>query len=155
MKHLFHKFALGMSRLLGSMWAFFLAIILMFVGGYYFGYTEKWTVESIVVISTFLMLFILQHSINVGERSTHLKLDELIRALEGARNEAISIEDKPEIQMDELKSTITEACSELQDAEENIKGAKENVQDAKANIKGAQDGLGRTGQDSHADARKI
>lgn len=57
MNNFFHKFALGMSRILGSMWAFFTAVTLIFIAGYHLGYTEKWAVESMVVIGSFLMLF--------------------------------------------------------------------------------------------------
>lgn len=109
MNDLFHKFALGMSRIIGSMWAFFTALALIFIAAYHVGFTDKWTVESIVVIGSFLMLFFLQHSQNVNERATHLKLDELIRALEGARNEVVSIEDRAEHEIDELKKTISVA----------------------------------------------
>lgn len=120
MNHLFHKFALGVSRMLGSMWALITAVALIFIAGYYFGYTEKWTVESMVVIGTFLMLFFLQHSQNVGERATHLKLDELIRVIEGARNEVASVEDRAEDEIEELKQTITEACEEVKEIEEQV-----------------------------------
>lgn len=106
-----------MSRILGSVWAFFTAVALILIAGYHFGYTEKWTVESMVVIGTFLMLFFLQHSQNVGERATHLKLDELIRVMEGARNEVASVEDRAEDEIDELKQTITEACEEVREIE--------------------------------------
>ncbi|MEO5574476.1 MAG: low affinity iron permease family protein [Gammaproteobacteria bacterium] len=117
MNHLFHKFALRMSRIIGSMWAFFTAVILVVVTAYHFGFTEKWTVESVIVIASFLMLFFLQHSQNVNERATHLKLDELIRALEGARNEVVSIEDRAENEIEELKETIMDANEELKEIE--------------------------------------
>ncbi len=116
MINLFHKFALHMSRIIGSVWAFFIAVILIILGSLHIGYTEKWTVESIVVLVTFLMVFFLQHSQNVGEKATHLKLDELIRSIEGARNEVASIEDKAESEIDELKQKIVEARDELEEA---------------------------------------
>ncbi|MEO5702397.1 MAG: low affinity iron permease family protein [Gammaproteobacteria bacterium] len=117
MNHLFHKFALKVSRVLGSLWALLAALLLIVAGGQYFGYTEKWTVESIVVILTFLMVFFLQHSQNIAERATHLKLDELIRAIEGARNEVVSVEDRAEDEIDELKQAIIEARDEAREAE--------------------------------------
>ncbi len=50
------------------------------------------------------------------KKATHLKLDELIRSIEGARNEVASIEDKAESEIDELKQKIVEARDELEEA---------------------------------------
>lgn len=60
---------------------------------------------------------LLQPSQNIGERATHLKLDELIRAIEGARNQVASVEERDEDAMDELKQTIDEACEEINEIE--------------------------------------
>lgn len=128
MNHFFHKFALHVSRLLGSMWTFIAAVLLIVIGGLYLGFTEKWTVESIVVIITFLMVFFLQHSQNADEKATHLKLDELIRAVEGARNEVIAVEEKPEVEVHELKEAGEQALEqEVEKLEEDVEEIREEV----------------------------
>jgi low affinity Fe/Cu permease len=48
------------------------------------------------VIATFLVIFFLQNAQNFAEKVRHLKLDELIRAIEGARSEKVSAEQKQE-----------------------------------------------------------
>lgn len=57
-------------------------------------YSEDWQlwINTSTTILTFLMVFLLQHTQNHDTRAIQLKLDELIRAVRGARNELISSE---------------------------------------------------------------
>ena len=112
MEHLFHKSAAHFSRILGSTWGFVTAIAVILVVGFYTSFTEKWTVESIIVLITFLLLFFIQHSQNVSDKATHLKLDEIIRALEGARNEVTAVEDKEEHLIEELRQSHPDVSSD-------------------------------------------
>jgi len=62
--------------------------------GPHFRFSDTWqlimnTVSSIV---TFLMVFLIQNTENRDTREIHLKLDELIRAKQGARNEFVGLE---------------------------------------------------------------
>jgi low affinity Fe/Cu permease len=59
------------------------------------------------------MIFFLQHSQNVSDKATHLKLDELIRAVQGARNEVAAAEDREEYEIDALKQA---SLKQLKDA---------------------------------------
>ena len=58
-----------------------------------------------------MVLFFLQKSQNHNDKATHLKLDELVKAVEGARNEVVSVETKAEKDIDELKESIINELS--------------------------------------------
>ena len=82
---------------LGSAWAFAAAIlIILFWGltGPAFHYSNTWQliINTGTTIVTFLMVFLIQNTQNRDAKAAHLKLDEIIRALKGARNELIDLE---------------------------------------------------------------
>ena len=62
--------------------------------GPYFNYSDTWqlVVNTATTIVTFLMVFLIQNSQNRDARAIHLKLDEIIRSIQPARNEMIDIE---------------------------------------------------------------
>ena len=87
---LFHKFAVRASGVVGSPWAFALAMVIIVawgVSGPAFGYSDTWqlVINTGTTIVTFLMVFLIQNTQNRDARAIHLKLDELIRAAQGAR----------------------------------------------------------------------
>src|SRR5213079_1273700 len=93
----FRLFARRSSIVLGSAWAFAAAIlIILFWGltGPTFHYSNTWQliINTGTTIVTFLMVFLIQNTQNRDAKAAHLKLDELIRALKGARNELIDLE---------------------------------------------------------------
>jgi low affinity Fe/Cu permease len=93
----FRIFARRSSRVLGSAWAFAGAIIIIVVWGLTgpaFHYSNTWQliINTGTTIVTFLMVFLIQNTQNRDAKAAHLKLDEIIRALEGARNELIDLE---------------------------------------------------------------
>jgi len=59
-----------------------------------FHYSNTWQliIDTGTTIVTFLMVFLIQNTQNRDAKAAHLKLDEIIRALEGARNELIDLE---------------------------------------------------------------
>ena len=72
-----------------------LAIILFWMlSGPVFGFSDTWQliINTATTIVTFLMVFLIQHTQNRESEAIHVKLDELILAQEGARNELIDIE---------------------------------------------------------------
>ena len=84
-------------RVLGSAWAFGIAILVIVIWGLTgpaFHYSNTWQliINTGTTIVTFLMVFLIQNTQNRDAKAAHLKLDEIIRALKGARNELIDLE---------------------------------------------------------------
>jgi low affinity Fe/Cu permease len=56
-------------------------------------------------IATFLMVFLIQNTQNRDARAIHLKLNELIRAMDSARNQMIDIEKLSDLELDAMQAT--------------------------------------------------
>lgn len=104
MKEKFRQFAAHMSKVAASPQVLLGVVVMLGLSGWYYNFSAKWehTTTFIIAIATFLMIFFLQNSQNFGEKVTHLKLDELIRSIEGARNEVVAAENKQESEIDAL-----------------------------------------------------
>jgi low affinity Fe/Cu permease len=93
----FRIFARRSSMVLGSAWAFAGAILIIVIWGLTgptFHYSDTWQliINTGTTIVTFLMVFLIQNTQNRDAKAAHLKLDEIIRALKGARNELVDLE---------------------------------------------------------------
>ena len=93
----FRIFARRSSIVLGSAWAFASAILIIVIWaltGPMFHYSNTWQliINTGTTIVTFLMVFLIQNTQNRDAKAAHLKLDEIIRALKGARNQLIDLE---------------------------------------------------------------
>jgi low affinity Fe/Cu permease len=98
MKELFHRFSQRVSNIVGSPWAFALAILIILIWGVtgpFFGYSNTWQliINTGTTIITFLMVFLIQNTQNRDAKVIHLKLDELIFVTVNARNSLIDLED--------------------------------------------------------------
>ena len=98
MYHQFRKFSQWTSERVGSPWAFAIAVLAILawaVSGPFFNFSENWqlVINTLTTILTFLMVFLIQNTQNRDGRAIQLKLDELIRAIDPARNRLIDIED--------------------------------------------------------------
>jgi low affinity Fe/Cu permease len=96
------------SRWLGSPVAFMLAVVAIVVWaatGPMFGYSDTWqlVINTATTVVTFLMVFLIQNTQNRDARAIHLKLDELIRGLQGARNHLVDLESMTDAELDELQ----------------------------------------------------
>ncbi len=85
------------STAVGSPWAFLLAlsvIVVWAVTGPLFHFSDTWqlVINTSTTIITFLMVFLIQNAQNRDARAIHLKLDELLRAVEGARTGMVNLE---------------------------------------------------------------
>ena len=103
----FGRFAACASAWLGSRWAF-LSATLVIVGwglsGPLFHYSDSWqlVINTGTTVVTFLMVFLIQNTQNRDARAINLKLDELIRAIDKARNHMIDIETLSDVELDLL-----------------------------------------------------
>jgi len=93
----FRIFARHASMVLGSAWTFASAILIIIIWGLtgpMFRYSDTWQliINTGTTIVTFLMVFLIQNTQNRDAKAAHLKLDEVLRALKGARNELIDLE---------------------------------------------------------------
>lgn len=103
----FHRFAARASRIVGSPYAFSIAIatiILWFSAGPYFHWSNAWqlVVNSITNIATYLVVFIIQNSQNRDSEAMNLKLNELIASSRAASDELLNVENLSDAQIDEL-----------------------------------------------------
>jgi low affinity Fe/Cu permease len=125
----FGIFARKTSNILGSAWAFVVAIVIIVVWaatGPTFHYSDTWQliINTGTTIVTFLMVFLIQNTQNRDAKAVHLKLDELIRALGPARNKLVDLE---KLSDDELQTLETE----FEKLRKKAEGAKEEVEELK------------------------
>jgi low affinity Fe/Cu permease len=104
----FGEIARFTSNALGSPLAFGLAclsVILWAMSGPFFNYSEIWQlyINTGTTIATFLVVFLIQNTQNRDAKALHLKLDELIRATQAARNRLIDLEDCTDEELKEME----------------------------------------------------
>jgi low affinity Fe/Cu permease len=103
----FGKFAAQASAYLGSRWAFAAAVLVIVVWaliGPLYRYSDAWqlVINTGTTIVTFLMVFLIQNTQNRDAKAINLKLNELIRAMQTARDQMIDIENLSDLELDEL-----------------------------------------------------
>jgi low affinity Fe/Cu permease len=104
----FRVFARRSSVMLGSAWAFAGAVLVIAVWiltGPTFHFSDTWQliINTATTIITFLMVFLIQNTQNRDAKAVHLKLDEIIRALKGARNQLVNLEDFSDEELKKLE----------------------------------------------------
>ena len=111
MNEWFRKFANRTSEMVGSPWAFILAVLLIIAwaaAGPYFGWSDSHSlfVNTVTTIITFLMVFLIQNTQNRDARAIHLKLDELLRATPNARKEFMEAEEEDLDEIEREKAIV-------------------------------------------------
>jgi low affinity Fe/Cu permease len=106
----FGRFAAVASGWLGSTWAFVgaaLVVVAWVAAGPLFHFSDHWAmvISMGTSIATFLMVFLIQNTQNRDSRAINLKLNELIRAMDSARNQMIDIERLSDLELDAMQST--------------------------------------------------
>jgi len=120
----FTRFAKGTARAAGKPLVFGLAvavILLWALTGPLFRFSDTWqlVINTGTTIVTFLMVFLIQNTQNRDGEAIQVKLDELIRAIEGAHNALLALEDLEEQDLDRIRANYTrlaaQARAELDD----------------------------------------
>ena len=104
----FTRFANGASRTTGKPVTFVLALLIVVVWGVtgpIFGFSDTWQliINTGTTIVTFLMVFLIQNTQNRDSEAMHVKMDELIRALSGAHNALLDLEELEEEELDVIR----------------------------------------------------
>ena len=108
----FSRAANAVAGWTGSSWAFILAVVIIFVWaitGPMFHYSDTWqlVINTGTTIITFLMVFLIQNTQNRDAKAIHLKLDELIRAVAGARTHLVELEELSDDELERLRKQFT------------------------------------------------
>lgn len=105
---IFRKISLWAANFLGSPWVFIVNVLLLLVwlgAGPLYHYSDTWQllVNTLTTVFTYLAVFLIQNTQNRDAKAVHLKLDELITSMEGARNRLVNIEDLTDEELDSLQ----------------------------------------------------
>ena len=107
MNEMFRKFANAVSNIVGTSWVFILAVTIVVIWaatGPMFHYSDTWqlVINTGTTIITFLMVFLIQNTQNRDAKAIHLKLDELIRGVKGARTGLVNLEELSDAELEDL-----------------------------------------------------
>ncbi len=125
---LFTRFAKWTSRATGHPATFATAVLIILgwaVTGPIFGFSDTWqlVINTGTTIITFLMVFLIQNTQNRDSAAMQLKLDELIRAINGAHNGLLDLEELSDEELDKIKSRYEALAREAR--EELRRGLKD------------------------------
>jgi low affinity Fe/Cu permease len=103
----FSAFSRKVSGIVGSVWAFLcaLAVVVIWAAtGPLFHYSDTWqlVINTGTTVVTFIMVFLIQSTQNRDAKAVHIKLDELIRAIHGARNQLVDLENVEDAELETL-----------------------------------------------------
>ena len=129
----FGIFARKTSNILGSAWAFVVALAIIVVWaatGPTFHYSDTWQliINTGTTIVTFLMVFLIQNTQNRDAKAVHLKLDELIRALGPARNKLVDLEKLSDDELKALEQEFEKVRKKADQAVEKVSELKETAE---------------------------
>lgn len=144
MRELFRKFAQATSQAVGSSWSFilaFLIIVVWAITGPMFHYSDTWqlVINTGTTIVTFLMVFLIQNTQNRDAKAIHLKLDELIKGVKGARTGLVNLEQLSDADLERLHKEferLHEPIVHLDDSRDDENGElaqSGSLREAKAN----------------------
>ena len=113
MNRLFTRIANGIAMTMGQPLAFLIAASIVAtwaITGPLFNWSDTWqlVINTGTTIVTFLMVFLIQNSQNRDAAAMQAKLDELIRALNDAREQFIGIEHLPDTEIEEIRHSLEE-----------------------------------------------
>jgi low affinity Fe/Cu permease len=112
MSDLFRRLGERTAHAVGSPWAFLLAVMTIAVWGItgpYFKYSDTWQlfINTGTTIVTFLMVFLIQNTQNRETKIVSLKLDELLRGVEGARTGLVQLDHMSDEELEHVQQEFT------------------------------------------------
>jgi low affinity Fe/Cu permease len=131
----FRKFSIAAAQTLGSPWLFVVNVCLIgawLLSGPFFHFSDTWQlmINTITTVITYLAVFLIQNTQNRDAKAMHLKLDELISSVDGARNHMV-----------DLQNLTDEELQTLQDQFQRLRErAQETPSIAAAGMKGEPEG---------------
>ena len=113
----FSRFAKLTARITGKSVTFMIAvcvIVVWAITGPIFGFSDTWqlVINTGTTIITFLMVFLIQNTQNRDSEAMQVKLDELIRATQGAQNALLDLEELEEDELDRIKAGYEEIAEQ-------------------------------------------
>lgn len=120
----FRNFANGTSRIAGQPMTFGIAVGIIAVWGLtgpIFGFSDTWqlVVNTGTTVITFLMVFLIQSTQNRDSEALQIKLDELIRATQGAHNSLLDLEELEERELDFIRARYKELAAQSREKMES------------------------------------
>lgn len=108
MNNFFHRFSKKAADLVGSVHAFIAALLLVLIwllSGPYFHFSDTWQliINTGTTVITFLIVFLIQNTQNRQSRMIEIKIDELIKAIETARNFFIDLDELSDEELERLQ----------------------------------------------------
>jgi low affinity Fe/Cu permease len=84
-----------------------LTIVVWAATGPLFRFSDTWqlVINTGTTVVTFLMVFLIQSTQNRDAEAMHVKLDEIIRSLAGAKNELLDLEELEEADLDKIRAS--------------------------------------------------
>lgn len=136
MDDFFRKFSHKSADILGSFWAFFIAVLIVLLWiltGPLFNYSDSWqlVINTGTTVVTFLMVFIIQNTQNRDAKAIHLKLDELIKSQKTARNDMIDLENLSDVELKQLQQEFETIYQKAKYRRERIEARIESKNVAK------------------------
>jgi low affinity Fe/Cu permease len=125
----FVRFAQYLARITGRPIAFMVAggaILLWAMSGPLFGFSDNWqlVVNTTTTIVTFLMVFVIQNTQNRDTMAMQIKLDELIRVTNKARNTLLDLEELDEKQLEQVRDDYERLAAEEKSVEKRLRPTK-------------------------------
>ena len=122
----FDRLASQIERIVGHPAAFVtasLTLLLWFASGPLFGFSDTWqlVINTFTTIVTFLMVFLIQNTQNRAMAGLQLKLDEVVRSIDGANNAILKAE---EMTLEELETFAAQYKEVAENAREKLKAGQ-------------------------------
>ena len=122
----FDRFSKWIAKFAGHPAAFMAAVALIglwLISGPLFGFSDTWqlVINTATTIVTFIMVFLIQNTQNRDGAAIQIKLDELVRAVGGAHNGLLDLEELSEAEIEAFRKKYLQLA---EDAREEIRRAQ-------------------------------